>query len=84
MDHATRWQHRWPFVQPAFMDSGYAGDHVEIVRQPKDKAGFAGHPRRWLVERFFTWIGRNRHLTKNFDATIASIIFLLRRIASSA
>ena len=36
------------------------------------------------VERFFTWIGRNRHLTKNFDATIASIISLLRRIASSA
>ena len=38
---------RWPFVQLAFMDSGYAGDRVanatairvEIVRKPKDQVG---------------------------------------------
>jgi transposase len=57
---------RWPFVQLAFMDSGYAGDgvadattiRVEIVRKPKDQVGFAVHARRWVVERFFAWIRR--------------------------
>ncbi len=44
---------RWPFVQLAFMDSGYAADRVEVVRKPKDQVGFAIHARRWVVERFF-------------------------------
>jgi hypothetical protein len=88
-------------VKLAFMDSGYAGDRVadattirvEIVRKPKDQVGFAVHARRWVVERFFAWIGRNRRLAKEFEATIASadaflyaasVIILLRRIARSA
>jgi putative transposase len=88
-------------VQVAFMDSGYAGDrvanataiHVEIVRKPKGQVGFAVHARRWVVERFFAWIGRNRRLAKDFEATIASAnaflyaasaIILLRRVARSA
>ena len=92
---------RWPFVQLAFMDSGYAGDHVagatairvEIVRKPKGQIGFAVHARRWVVERFFAWIGRNRRLAKDFEATIASAnaflyaasaLILLRQIARSA
>jgi transposase len=75
-------------VKLAFMDSGYAGDRVadattirvEIVRKPKDQVGFALHARRWVVERFFAWIGRNRRLAKgdrrsaggHFEVTIAS------------
>ena len=68
-------------------------DRVEIVRKPKDQVGFAVHARRWVVERFFAWIGRNRRLAKDFEATIASAnaflyaasaIILLRRIARSA
>jgi transposase len=30
------------------------------------------NPRRWVVERFFAWIGRNRRLARDFEATIAS------------
>jgi transposase len=92
---------RWPFVQLAFMASDYAGDRVAgatairvaIVRKPKGQIGFAVHARRWVVERFFAWIGRNRRLAKDFEATIASAnaflyaasgISLLRRIARSA
>ena len=35
-----------------------------------DQVGFAVNPRRWVVERFFAWIGRNRRLAKDFKATI--------------
>jgi transposase len=63
---------------------------VEIVRKNADQVGFAVNPRRWVVERFFAWIGRNRRLAKDFEATIdsaraflyaASVMLLMRRIA---
>ena len=58
----------FPFIQRVFADSGYAGEKVatatliavEIVRKNPDQVGFAVNPRRWVVERFFAWIGRNR------------------------
>jgi transposase len=70
----------WPFVQLAFADAGYQGPRVataspirvEIVRKPEGQVGFAVHARRWVVERFFAWINRNRRLAKDFEATIAS------------
>ena len=70
----------FPFVERVFADAAYNADRVaqatriaiEIVRKPKDQVGFAVHPRRWVVERFFAWINRNRRLAKDFEATIAS------------
>ena len=64
----------FPFIEKVFADSGYAGDRVaratiiavEIVRKNPDQVGFAVNPRRWVVERFFAWIGRNRRLAKDF------------------
>jgi transposase len=62
----------------------------EIVRKNPDQVGFAVNPRRWVVERFFAWIGRNRRLAKDFEATIdsaraflyaASVMLLVRRVA---
>src|SRR5271169_3547278 len=47
-------------------------------------------PRRWVVERTFSWFGRNRRLAKDFDnlaetlasfVTLASIRLALRRLA---
>ena len=92
---------RFPFVERAFADAAYAGDRVaqatriaiEIVRKPKDQVGFAVHPRRWVVERFFAWLNRNRRLAKDFEATIASataflyaasVMLLIRRLARYA
>ena len=80
--------------------AGYAGERVagatsvalEIVRKARDQIGFAVQPRRWVVERFFAWIGRNRRLAKDFEATIASaraflyaasVMLLVRRLARS-
>ena len=66
---------------------------VEIVRKNPDQVGFAVNPRRWVVERFFAWIGRNRRLAKDFEATInsaraflyaASVMLLVRRIARAS
>jgi transposase len=91
----------FPFIQRVFADSGYAGEKVakatliavEIVRKNPDQVGFAVNPRRWVVERFFAWIGRNRRLAKDFEATIesaraflyaASVMLLARRIARAS
>jgi transposase len=91
----------FPFIQRVFADSGYAGEKVttatliavEIVRKNPDQICFAVNPRRWVVERFFAWIGRNRRLAKDFEATIdsaraflyaASVMLLVRRIARAS
>ena len=71
---------RWPFIHLAFADAGYSGQRVaeasriaiQIVRKQQGQVGFAVHPRRWVVERFFAWIGRNRRLARDFEATVAS------------
>ena len=70
----------FPFVQHAFADSAYRSDRVadatsitiEIVRKHPEQVGFAVHPRRWVVERLFAWLNRNRRLAKDFEASIAS------------
>jgi transposase len=89
---------RWPFVRLGYADAGYQGPRVrsaspiriEIVRKAAGQIGFAVHARRWVVERFFAWISRNRRLAKDFEATVASAeaflyaasaIILLRRLA---
>jgi putative transposase len=42
--------------------AGAAPVRIKIVRKPKGQIGFAVHARRWVVERSFAWIGRNRRL----------------------
>jgi putative transposase len=91
----------FPFIQRVFADSRFAGEKiakatliaVEIVRKNPDQVGFAVNPRRWVVERFFALIGRNRRLAKDFEATIdsaraflyaASVMLLVPRIARAS
>ncbi|MFM9846996.1 MAG: IS5 family transposase [Hyphomicrobiaceae bacterium] len=91
----------FPFIEKVFADSGYAGERVaratiiavEIVRKNPDQVGFAVNPRRWVVERFFAWISRNRRLAKDFEATIdsaraflyaASVMLLVRRLGRAS
>jgi putative transposase len=45
---------------------------VEIVKPAAPAAGFKLLPRRWVVERIFAWLNRNRRLAKDFEASIAS------------
>lgn len=37
-----------------------------------DQIGFTVQSRRWVVERFFAWISRNRRLWKDPEAMLAS------------
>ena len=73
----------FPWLRHGFADGGYAGDklvsalagngqwRIEIVKR-SDCAGFHVLPRRWVVERTFAWLNRNRRLAKDFEATVAS------------
>jgi transposase len=88
----------YPCVEPTFADSAYAAARVvnatriivEIVHKQAGEIGIAVHPCRWVVERFFAWLGRNRRTAKDFEATIpsvtaflyvASVMLLTRRLA---
>src|SRR5215469_15952851 len=45
---------------------------IEIAKRAADAAGFQLLARRWVVERTFAWLNRNRRLAKDFEASIAS------------
>ena len=62
------------------------------MQRPPGVKGFSLLPRRWVVERTFAWLSRNRRLAKDFEATpasahawlmLASIKLLTRRLAKS-
>ena len=91
----------FPFIERVFADGGYdhervttaTGILVEIVRKLAGQVGFVVLKRRWVVERLFAWINRNRRLAKDFEATIASaraflyaasVMLLSRRLARAA
>ena len=45
---------------------------IEIIRRSDTAKGFELPPRRWVVERTFTWPGRSRRLAKDWEQSIAS------------
>jgi putative transposase len=93
----------FPWLRHLFADGAYAGQKlrdaltqfgdwtVEIVKRSDRAAGFEILPRRWVVERTFAWLNRNRRLAKDFEASvasakawllIASLQLLVRRVAA--
>jgi transposase len=79
-----------PWLRHVFADGGYAGHKLEtalaalgrwtleIIRRSDHAQSFVVLPRRWVVERTFAWLSRNRRLAKDFEATIASAMAWLR------
>ena len=68
---------RYPFVERAFADGGYAGRLVrwarekahivvEIVKRDPAIKGFEVLRRRWVVERTFAWIVKNRRFVRDY------------------
>jgi putative transposase len=45
---------------------------IKIVTRTQRGGGFKPLPKRWVIERTFAWLGRNRRLAKDFEKTIAS------------
>jgi len=92
---------RYPGLKLIWADGGYAGQLVkwvktscrvvlEIIKRRDDTTGFKVLPRRWVVERTFGWIGRNRRLAKDYESLpssseamvqIAMIRLMLKRLA---
>lgn len=82
-------------------DAGYQGALIswtqaafawklDIVRRTKHQAGFELLPKRWLVERTFAWLVRNRRLSRDYERLpqtseafiyVAMIRLMTRRLA---
>lgn len=96
-------RHRFPWLRHVFADGGYAGEKLraalakigkwtmQIIKRSYAAKGFEILPRRWVVERTFAWLNRNRRLAKDFEKTIesatawlfmASVQMIARRIAN--
>jgi len=92
----------YPWLSHIFADGGDAGDKLkealkplgdwtlEIIKRSDTAKGFVLLPRRWVVERTFAWLNRNRRLTKDVEASIesattwlyiASVKLMSRRLA---
>lgn len=63
---------------------------LDIVKRSDNLKGFAILPRRWVVERTFSWFGRNRRIAKDYEnlaqtlsafVTLACIQIAIRRLA---
>lgn len=80
----------FPFIKHVWADGGCNHERVkeatnilvEIVRKQPDQIGFVVLPRRWVIERFFAWINRNRRLAEDFEATIRSAAAFLYAAAA--
>ena len=44
-----------------------------------DAAGFEVLPKRWIVERTFAWISRNRRLARDFERYATTVAAFIRR-----
>lgn len=74
----------------AWLSEHRPGWTLEVKRPSKETKGFSVVPKRWVVERSFAWMGRNRRLSQDYEKTISSseatvkfanMALLLRRLA---
>jgi transposase len=91
----------YPWLRHVFADGAYSGTKldialdkigqwtIEIVKRSDAVGGFVVLSRRWVVERTFAWLNRNRRLAKDFETSLqsaltwlflASVKLLMRRL----
>ncbi len=97
----TRLNGRCKKLRLIWVDGGYRGELVDwvsskfqfilqvVLRSDKQK-GFQLLPRRWVVERTFSWLNHNRRLSKDYEVLpetaeamiqLSMIHLMLRRLA---
>jgi putative transposase len=92
----------WKQMKLVWADSNYTGDLItwlkdtlgwvlEIVHKLADQTGFEVLPKRWIVERTFSWLNRQRRLSKDYERLpetsegfiyVAMIRLMLKRLAA--
>ena len=94
-----------PRLQKIWADGAYTGEklaswleeqggwELEIVERDREARGFEVLSKRWIVERTFSWLIRNRRLSKDYERMVQSsetfikvamIRLMLRRLARAA
>jgi putative transposase len=94
-----------PCLKKIWADGAYSGEELarwceqrggwklEIVERNPQTKGFRVSPKRWIVERTFSWLIRNRRLSKDYErrvqtsetlVKVAAIRLILRRFARRA
>jgi transposase len=80
---------RFPSIIKLFADAAYQGPRVaqvvadigawqiEIVKRT-EAHNFIILPKRWIVERTFAWITRNRRLARDFERYASSVVAFIR------
>jgi putative transposase len=88
-------------LKKIWADGGYRGELIgwvkqtlgwtlEIVEKLGDQVGFQVLPKRWIVERTFAWLNRQRRLSKDYERLpetseafiyVAIIRLMIRRLA---
>ena len=95
--------HMHPEITIVWADSAYAGKLVtwvkkylnltiKTVSRPRDSSGFIVLPRRWVVERTWSWMMRARRHARDYERLVqhsetlitwAAITLMTRRITKS-
>ena len=94
-----------PRLRKIWADGAYGGEEfarwceeqggweLEIVERNPQTKGFKVLPKRWIVERTFSWLIRNRRLSKDYErrvqtsetlVKVAAIRLILKRLAKRA
>jgi putative transposase len=80
---------RFPSIQKIFADAGYnaakvakvvadtAPWQIQIVKRT-ELHKFVVLPKRWIVERTFAWISRNRRLARDFERYASTVVAFVR------
>jgi putative transposase len=92
----------WKRMKLVWADGNYTGELIawlkatlgwmlEIVHKLADQVGFEVLPKRWIVERTFSWLNRQRRLSKDYERSphssegfiyVAMIRLMLKKLAT--
>ncbi len=92
---------RWCRLKLIWADGSYRGElldwvkhtlgwTLQIVERPAGQAGFQVLPKRWIIERTFAWLNRQRRLSRDYERLpqtseafiyVAMIRLMLNRLA---